>query len=468
MLNYGDCKIEDIPDYNGEKVDTIRVCFHKKDADNAMNFCRSLKNKGYNVFVQPMSTFRYTDEELKKLIKSANEFLPKAFYMVDSCGVMNKEDVKRMFNIIDESLDPNISIGVHSHNNLQLSFSNAKELLNLNTQRNMIIDSSVFGMGRGSGNLCTELLMQQLNTDCEKKYKLNPIYKIFDEHLNDIYQKTSWGYSMPLFISAKYNCHPNYAIFLKNYNVNINDIDKIISKIEDSKKSVYDGQYIKNLYEEFLNQRQYDCIAFDLDGTLIDSSEGIYNAIRYVEKNLNISKLDEDTLKLCIGPPLKYTYGVLHNLNDELLNKAIILHKKYMSEKGYKECKVYDGVEELLRYLKSIDKKLVVTTLKQENIAKQTLEHLGISKYFDLILGQNTSESLQKTNLLNEVQKVYNTKNIVLVGDSKFDGEAAMKSKANFIALTFGFGFKNLNDANKYKPISTCNSVYELKNVLLK
>ena len=87
--------------------------------------------------------------------------------------------------------------------------SNTLALLDVDTEREIIIDSTVFGMGRGAGNLCTELLMQELNTRYGEKYDLAPIFKIYDEHLKDIYEKASWGYSVPLFISAKHKCHPN-------------------------------------------------------------------------------------------------------------------------------------------------------------------------------------------------------------------------------------------------------------------
>ncbi len=466
MLNYGDCKIDDVPRYNGERINTIRVCFHKENAANAMNFCKGLKEKGYNVFIQPMQTTRYSNKELLDLIKASNEFLPKAFYIVDSCGIMDKDDITKMFNIMDENLDPSISIGFHSHNNLQLSYANARALMDVDTNRNIIIDSSVFGMGRGSGNLCTELLMQDLNEKYGEKYDLSSIYKIFDEHLNSTFEKTPWGYSIPLFISAKYKCHPNYAIFLKDRGLKSNtDIDKIISRIENNKKSLFDKAYIEKLYNDFFNCKQYDCITFDLDGTIIDSSEGMFNAIRHAEEALGIEPLPEDKLKLCVGPTLKYTYGVLHELNEELTNKAINIHKEYMSQQGYKQCKLYDGIDDLLKTLKNKNIKLAIATLKQEFIANQTLKYLGIDKYFDMILGQNGSESLEKSDLLKEISKKFNTKNIVLIGDTKFDAEAALKAGIDFIAVTYGMGFRTANDAETFSPVKVYSSISNVKEL---
>ena len=460
-------QVDDI-DENFEKCDKnlikgIRVLFKKNKIDEAIKKAELLQSKGYKVFLQPATIIEYSVEDFKLLLEKTNEIKPYSFYIVDTLGTMQKEQLLNLFEIADKNLDKSISIGFHSHNNLQLAFSNAQALMDLDTDRDIIIDSSVFGMGRGAGNLCTELLMQNLNESYKADYKLNPIYKIFDENLKPIFDKTPWGYSMPLFISAKYKCHPNYAIFLKEKGLQSAEyIDKIISKIENSKRNVFDKDYIEKIYKENLKSNRGKNIAFDLDGTLIDSSEGVHNAIRYVEKELNITPLDKETLRLCVGPPLKYTYGKLHGLSGETLEKAIAIHKKYMSEKGYKEVKLYDGIENLLKDLKNQGVKLSVATLKQESIAKKTLSFFGIDKYFDLIKGQNPSETLKKSDLLKQIQEDFKSDELVLVGDSKFDGEAAIDANIDFIAITYGLGFKNLIDTKNFNPIATCNSVNDL------
>jgi 4-hydroxy 2-oxovalerate aldolase len=101
-----------------------------------------------------------------------------------------------MFYIIDHNLNKDIALGFHSHNNLQLSFSNAQELILLNSTRNIILDASVFGMGRGAGNLCTELLIQYINENIIRKYDLMPVLEIIDKYIQHLYTKHSWGYSV--------------------------------------------------------------------------------------------------------------------------------------------------------------------------------------------------------------------------------------------------------------------------------
>ena len=169
MIAYGDISAEEISDCGGA-VEGIRLTFHEKELDEALAFAASLKGEGYKVFFQPVGTTTYTDGALLRLIEKVNELRPFAFYLVDTLGAMYKNDLLRMFYLVDNNLRADVRIGFHSHNNLQLSFSNAQELILMHSKREIIIDTSVYGMGRGAGNLCTELLTQYINENIESKY----------------------------------------------------------------------------------------------------------------------------------------------------------------------------------------------------------------------------------------------------------------------------------------------------------
>ena len=258
MINCGEYKGSDIEEYSGGKIKTIRIAFHKHQRNEAQELCMSLKEKGYNVFFQPMYTIGYTDLELLSLIEWANTNRPEAFYIVDSFGTMRKNDLLRMFYLVNNNLKSDIKIGFHSHNNLQLSFSNAQALIEMNLKRDMIIDSSLFGMGRGAGNLCTELLTQYINENIEDKYDLIPILEIMDEYIMPIYTQHPWGYSAPYCLAAINNCHPNYATWLmEKQSICIRDINAIIKSIPVEKKHLYDSELINKLYTEY-QQRNVD------------------------------------------------------------------------------------------------------------------------------------------------------------------------------------------------------------------
>ncbi|MCI5904027.1 MAG: aldolase catalytic domain-containing protein [Oscillospiraceae bacterium] len=252
MINCGEYNVEDIPPYTMDNITTLRIAFHKHQKEEAQKLCVSLKNKGYKVFFQPMVTMGYSDNELLSLIDWANKYSPDAFYIVDSFGTMRRSDVLRMFYLIDNNLDKGIKIGFHSHNNLQLSFSNAQELIQMNSKRDIIIDSSIFGMGRGAGNLCTELITQYINENIEKKYDIIPLLEAMDEYIMPIYSQHPWGYSAPYYIAATNNCHPNYATFLMNKGtLCIRDINSIIKSIPDENKNLYNEELIGKMYFDY-------------------------------------------------------------------------------------------------------------------------------------------------------------------------------------------------------------------------
>lgn len=253
MMNYGEFDIKDLPPYDGSSVDGIRVAFHKKNLKESFELCHQIKEKGYMIFVQAMVSLSYSDEEFLSLIQMTNALAAYAFYIVDSFGMMKGKDLTRLFYVVEHNLDENIWIGFHSHNNMQLAYSNAQQLTRMQTSRNLIIDSAVYGMGRGAGNLNTELFVEYLNENAGKQYQLKPILTLIDEILNEFYQQNYWGYSLPNYISAAHNAHPNYAGYLDDKKtLTIEGMNDIFDMMDEEKKVSYDKTYIEELYLRYM------------------------------------------------------------------------------------------------------------------------------------------------------------------------------------------------------------------------
>ena len=149
--------------YDGTGIEGIRLTFHQDEIEQAVQWAQIIMEKGYKVFMQPVGTVFYTDIELLQLVEKMNRLQPYAFYIVDTLGSMYRNDVSHRFYLIDKNLREGIHLGFHAHNNLQLAFSNAQVLGKIQTKRTLILDSSVYGMGRGAGNLPTELITQYIN-----------------------------------------------------------------------------------------------------------------------------------------------------------------------------------------------------------------------------------------------------------------------------------------------------------------
>lgn len=255
MMNYGEYDVGKLPRRSEDGLDGIRVAFHKRDMAEAVELCREIQRKGYQVFVQPMVSVSYSDEEFLQLIKQINEFTPYAFYIVDSFGMMKEKELIRFFYMVEHNLDRNIRIGFHSHNNMQLAYSNAQKLAVLHTDRKLIIDTSVYGMGRGAGNLNTELFVEFLNENICSSYELKPLLSIIDEVINEFYQQNYWGYSLPNYLSAKHNAHPNYAKYLDDQKtLTVEDMESIFEMMDTAKCLDYDSAYIENLYIHYMSR----------------------------------------------------------------------------------------------------------------------------------------------------------------------------------------------------------------------
>lgn len=253
LADHGKFVPEELPEYDGTSVDGLRVAFHKKDRIGGLDDCRKVKEKGYKVFIQAMVSVSYTDEEFLDLIRSVNEVEPYAFYIVDSFGMMKKKDLTRLFYMVEHNLKDTIKIGFHSHNNMQLAYSNAQSLVHIQTDRDLIIDSSVYGMGRGAGNLNTELFLEYLNENADGQYVLKPLLTIIDEILNEFYQRNHWGYSLPNYLSASHNAHPNYAGYLDDKKtLTVEDMNEIFDMMDEEKRLSYDKNYIEEVYLRYM------------------------------------------------------------------------------------------------------------------------------------------------------------------------------------------------------------------------
>lgn len=255
MIDFGKYLPEKLLGVQESCLSGIRLAFHKKDMQKIEKDCEIIKKKGYKLFLQPMLTGSYSDQELIQLVELANRIEPYAFYIVDSFGAMRENELKRMLYLIDHNLEKSIKLGFHSHNNLQLAYSNAKIVADFQTNRGKIIDSSIFGMGRGAGNLNTELFVEYLNDNYNCQYKIKPLLRIMDNTIKPVYDEKYWGYSLAYYISAIYHCHPNYATYLSLKNSLLaSDIENIISMLGEDEKENYVEERVEKIFEQYMSK----------------------------------------------------------------------------------------------------------------------------------------------------------------------------------------------------------------------
>lgn len=255
MIDFGQMEMGNVPPAENDSP-IIRVCFHKKDKDSALDFCKGLMEKGYNVFVQPMATLNYSDVEFVEMIQRVNELSPECFYIVDSFGVIEIEDFQRLLFLAEHNLKKDIILGYHAHNNLQQAYGNAKYMIEQKLTHDIMLDASVYGMGRGAGNLNMELFASYLNKNYDKNYDIDMFLDIMDEYLKPIFAEHYWGYSLPFYLSAQYNCHPNYAGYFADKNTLSNkSMRQLLASLPAEMKNHYSAEQAEECYQAF--QRNY-------------------------------------------------------------------------------------------------------------------------------------------------------------------------------------------------------------------
>ena len=352
MIALGDIATENISSYDGTSVDGIRLTFHKHEWEEAKRTAVALKEKGYQVFVQPIGTTSYSDEELLELIKDVNLLQPYAFYLVDTLGILYRHDLLRLFYLIEHNLNHQIKIGFHSHNNLQLSFANAQELLRLHSKHELILDASVYGMGRGVGNLATELLAEYINVNINQRYQITPLLTIADQYLLSIYSEQSWGYALPYFLSAVERCHPNYAThLLKKGTLTVEAISKILNLLPDDRKDLYYPELIDKLYLDLQNCEIDDKQAIDhLRAYILGKSVLILApgaSLRVYERDVQKHIEKERPLIVSINfVPKQFKSDILFISNRkrlDVLKKEIALHSYVMATSNLMDA-LYDNV----------------------------------------------------------------------------------------------------------------------------
>ena len=232
-------------------LDGIRIMFKKEKLSSVLDFSYILKDLGYELVLNPVSVTTYNKKELENLLKEANNINPNAIYIVDTYGLLDKDETLEYFEVFDNNLNSSIQIGYHSHNNRQLSLSNSIEIINNAQNRNLIIDTALYGMGKRAGNTPTELMANHLNTHHNSNYDLNKLTQIINENIFPLKNNYEWGYSIIHYIAAINKCHSDYVTYLyKTRSFSVEKINNILKEIEEEKKLTYDSKYITKLADK--------------------------------------------------------------------------------------------------------------------------------------------------------------------------------------------------------------------------
>lgn len=214
----------------------------------------------------------------------------------------------------------------------------------------------------------------------------------------------------------------------------------------------------------------YKLILLDLDGTLLDTSPGIYEGLDYLAPLIGQKPLDETIKPKFIGPALSVSFSKYFGVTGEELKEAIDIYRAFYRQDGYKKYKHFPELENVLRQLKEAGYILAVVTMKEHNITKDVLKHAGLDQYLDSILGNQDINSLTKSQLIEMTLDKFGVdpENAVLVGDTETDAKGALEAHVDYIPALYGFGYSHVDSPEAYPYVYQLERPSDLLNYLMK
>ena len=425
MIDYGTCSLENIQPCESSYLDGIRVIFKKHLREQAIEFCGKLKALGYKVFAQLVSITSYNDEELLDLVRLANEVKPYAVSIVDTYGLLHQDTLMHYFTVLNDNLDLSISLGYHSHNNFQLGYANCIEMLSHSVERDVLVDATIYGMGKSAGNTPIELLSMHLNEHYGKNYQISQFLEAIDANIMNIYRQTPWGYNMFYYVAAANDCHPNYVSYLmEKRTLSVKAINEILAKIEGEKKLLYDEDCIEALYVDYQ--------AIDIDDKMYYDELG--KELKYM-----------DVLLLGTGPNLNKQIDVVTNYINEY--NPIVISINFIPEHVKTDFVFLSNSKRYVQLATALathqgEVKVIATS----NVTKTSGKFDYTLNYSDL-LDYKAEIADNSIAMLLQVLIRLNANKVALAGFDGYKGNAKNYIHTN---MEYDFGEEKANKHNKY------------------
>jgi 4-hydroxy 2-oxovalerate aldolase len=210
MVDVDRVDVEDVVPRKDSPVHMIRVASYIKDIDKAIYLVNHFADKGYETTVNIMAISKALDNELTEALHQLeSESKANVIYIVDSFGSLYQETTEFLIKKA-KSILKSKEVGIHTHNNQQLAFSNTIEAIIHNAN---YVDGTIYGLGRAAGNCPLELLLGFLKNP---KFDIRPILDVISKEFIPLREKIEWGYIIPYAITGILDEHPRVAMALRD------------------------------------------------------------------------------------------------------------------------------------------------------------------------------------------------------------------------------------------------------------
>lgn len=215
--------------------------------------------------------------------------------------------------------------------------------------------------------------------------------------------------------------------------------------------------------------KDYSYVLFDLDGTIIDSSEGIVSSFIYALSKFGIEEKPGEHMRRIIGPPLSQSFKSFYGFNDEDTALAVKYYREVFKAGLMLKNTLYPGMVELFDELRKNGKKVIVATSKPEIFVRPILEDLGILDKFDFIAGSIIGDvRVDKGEIIDYIigeMGISDRRECVMIGDRDRDITGAIDVGVDAIGVLHGFGSREELEGAGCSIIAA--DAYELRDILL-
>ena len=216
--------------------------------------------------------------------------------------------------------------------------------------------------------------------------------------------------------------------------------------------------------------QHFDVVVFDVDGTLLDTSEGVLASVKYTIGKHNLPEIDEETLRTFIGPPIQDSFASVYGLSGDILQELATTFRNQYKDVDLLKAVPYEGIFDVFEALLANGIKPAIATYKRQDYATKIMQHFGFDKYTDIIYGADHENKLKKRDIIELALKdsgVSDFSKAVMIGDSDNDAIGAEGIGTEFIGVTYGFGFRSKEDVNKFKNVGIADTAKELRMLLV-
>ncbi len=209
-------------------------------------------------------------------------------------------------------------------------------------------------------------------------------------------------------------------------------------------------------------------VSFDLDGTLLDTSEGISQSVRYTIDKMGLALPANVGMDFFIGPPIQMSLQRCFGVDEATAQQGAELFRSYYKTEALFLAKPYEGVFELLEELRFRHIKIGVATYKREDYALEILRHFHISDYCNAMCGADNNNQLTKSDIIRNscIMAGVASRDTLYVGDTLHDAKGAFEAGTPFVAVTWGFGFNNDNYSSDYPIECFVNKPVEILDII--